>query len=78
MAATPLPSSGQRAERQLTLAVRPLTRDEVLTAREVGELLRIPSSTVYDLSRRGILPAHRVGRAWRFVRQEIEDWLRAS
>lgn len=63
---------------QLELNVHPLTRVDVLTASEVAELIRIPSSTVYDLARRGILPGHRVGRAWRFVRSEVEDWLLAS
>jgi hypothetical protein len=33
-----------------------LTRDEVMTATEVGDLLRMPTSTVYELARRGVLP----------------------
>ena len=53
-----------------------LTREDVMTASEVGALLRLASSSVYDLARRGVIPGHRVGRAWRFIRQEIEDWLR--
>jgi excisionase family DNA binding protein len=63
---------------QLALHTQPLTARDVITAREVGELLRIPPSTVYDLARRGLIPAHRVGRAWRFTRQEIQAWLIAS
>lgn len=63
---------------QLAMLTQPLTRADVLTAKQVAELLHIPKSTVYDLARRGVLPAHRVGRAWRFVRQEIEQWLLAS
>ena len=34
-----------------------LTRDEVMTACEVAELLRMPTSTVYELARKGVLPA---------------------
>jgi excisionase family DNA binding protein len=49
-----------------------------LTAREVAEFVKLPRSTVYDLARRGLIPGHRIGRAWRFVRQEIEEWLFAS
>lgn len=49
-----------------------------MTAADVAELVRIPRSTVYELARRGLLPGHRVGRAWRFIRPEIEGWLRAS
>lgn len=55
-----------------------LTRFDIMTAREVGELIRIPTSTVYHLARRGLLPGHRIGRAWRFIRGEIEASVRAS
>jgi excisionase family DNA binding protein len=54
---------------------RGLTRDEVMTASEVGELLHLPVSTVYYLARRGDIPACRLGRAWRFVRPRIEELL---
>ena len=49
-----------------------------MTAAEVAQLMRLPSSTVYDFARRGVMPGHRVGRAWRFVRSELEEWLLAS
>jgi excisionase family DNA binding protein len=55
-----------------------LSRADVMTAREVAELLHLPASTIYDLARRGLIPGHRVGRAWRFIRWEIEDRLRAG
>lgn len=54
---------------------RGLTRDEVMTASEVGELLHLPVSTVYYLARRGDIPACRLGRAWRFLRPRIEELL---
>ncbi len=53
----------------------PLTRDEVMTAAEVAELLHLPISTVYYLARRGELPASRLGRTWRFLRPRIERLL---
>ena len=52
-----------------------LTRDEVMTAREVAELLRMPTSTVYELARKGLLPASRLGRTWRFLRPRLEELL---
>jgi excisionase family DNA binding protein len=52
-----------------------LTRDEVMTAREVADLLRMPTSTVYELARRGVLPASRLGRTWRFLRPRLEELL---
>jgi excisionase family DNA binding protein len=55
---------------------RPLTRDEVLTAAEVADLLKLPKSTVYELARRGVLPAARLGRTLRFVRSDVERRVR--
>jgi excisionase family DNA binding protein len=56
---------------------RGLTRDEVMTACEVAELLHLPVSTVYYLAGRGVIPACRLGRAWRFLRPRIEEMLAA-
>lgn len=52
-----------------------LTRDEVMTAREVADLLKMPVSTIYQLARRGELPARRLGRTWRFLRPRLEQLL---
>ena len=62
----------------LSPARRGLTRDEVMTAGEVADLLHLPVSTVYYLARRGEIPACRLGRAWRFVRPRIEEQLLRS
>ena len=64
--------------RDVAVLARPrqrLTRDEVITAGEVAELLHLPVSTVYYLAGRGEIPACRLGRAWRFVRPRIEQLL---
>lgn len=54
---------------------RPLTRDEVMTASEVADLLHMPTSTIYHLARQGQLPAKRLGRTWRFLRPRLEQLL---
>lgn len=51
--------------------LKPLTRADVLSTSEVGELLGIPRSTVHELARRGDLPARRIGRRWLFLRDRI-------
>lgn len=48
-----------------------------MTATEVAELLHLPVSTVYGLARRGVLPAVRLGRTWRFLRPRLEELLGA-
>jgi excisionase family DNA binding protein len=37
--------------------------------------LRMPTSTVYELARKGVLPASRLGRTWRFLRPRLEELL---
>jgi excisionase family DNA binding protein len=46
----------------LRVTPEPLSRADVLSASEASELLGIPRSTLYDLARRGELPARRIGR----------------
>jgi excisionase family DNA binding protein len=55
---------------------RRITREDVMTAAEVGEMLGIPTSTVYRLARNGTLPNARLGRTVRFLRDNVEDLLR--
>lgn len=47
----------------------------LLTAEDVGKLLCLPVSTIYELARSGRLPCLRIGRAVRFYRQDIEGYL---
>jgi excisionase family DNA binding protein len=43
-----------------------------MTAAGVGDLPRIPTSTVYRLARNGPLPSARLGRTVRFLRDGVE------
>ena len=52
-----------------------MSRDQVMTAGEVAELLQMPVSTVYYLANRGELPATRLGRSWRFLGPRLEELL---
>ena len=45
---------------------------------EVGAYLQVHQRTLYRLIRNGQLPAVRVGRQWRFRRQDLEAWLRGG
>lgn len=57
---------------------RPITREDVMTAAEVAEVLGMPVSMVYELARRGELPSARLGRTVRFLRESVEERLRGS
>lgn len=52
--------------------------DRWLSVDEIAGYLGISRDTVYTwLSARG-LPGHRVGRLWKFKRDEIDAWVRAG
>ena len=49
--------------------------EPLLTADEVAALLRVPRSTVYELTRTRRLPHVKVGRRTLFVRADLETWV---
>jgi excisionase family DNA binding protein len=49
--------------------------DEVLTVKEVCNLLQVHPSTLYKMVRQGSIPSFRVGIDWRFRRDVIERWM---
>jgi excisionase family DNA binding protein len=55
--------------------IPPITRSDVLRAREVAELLDVPTSTVQDWARRAVIPSRKRGRHRFFLRWEIQAWL---
>lgn len=57
-------------------ARRPLTREDVLDGCAVADLLHLPISTVLEYARRGLLPGHKLGRRWVFLRDEVEAAVR--
>jgi excisionase family DNA binding protein len=45
--------------------------EEIITPAEVAVLFKMHLKTVYKLAEKGIIPGKRVGRSWRFNRNEI-------
>ena len=51
---------------------------ELLTVQQVAELLQVPVSWVYGRMRKRSLerlPAYRLGKYWRFDREEVLAWV---
>jgi len=51
---------------------------ELFTVQQVAELLQVPASWVYGrLRKRSLekLPGYRLGKYWRFDKQEVLAWL---
>jgi excisionase family DNA binding protein len=54
-----------------------MTDENFLTTEEVLDYLKVNLRTVYRLIKAGKIPAVRIGRQWRFRRQDLDAWLRA-
>lgn len=51
---------------------------EVLTTEAAAALLRVSTKTVLSLVRSGKLSGEKVGRAWRFPKRDVLDYVRGS
>lgn len=49
--------------------------NDLLTTRQLQDLLQVDRITIYRMLNDGHLPGFKVGGQWRFSRQEIETWL---
>lgn len=49
-----------------------------LSAEEIAAHLGITKDTVYDWIAEKRMPAHRVGRLWKFQVSEIDEWVRSG
>lgn len=49
-----------------------------LSAEEIAAHLGVTKDTVYIWINEKTMPAHRVGRLWKFQASEIDDWVRSG
>lgn len=49
-----------------------------VTASEVAQHLGVVKDTVYRWRERKGLPAHKIGRLWKFQLSEVDEWVRAG
>ena len=48
---------------------------EILDVQGAATLLGVSTTTIYHLARQHTIPATRVGREWRFARQNLIQWV---
>ncbi|MTV25164.1 helix-turn-helix domain-containing protein [Nitriliruptoraceae bacterium ZYF776] len=75
------PTRPREAGRTDAATTLPDDQDElpmVLRVSEVAELLRVDPDTVYSMVRRGELPVIRVGRVFRFSRDQLIQFVKGS
>ena len=51
---------------------------DMLTAKEMQDLLQVDRSTIYRMAEAGRLPAIKVGKQWRFPGDQVASWLKSQ
>jgi excisionase family DNA binding protein len=62
----------------LSLSVTTMSTEPWVTAEQVSLHLGVAKDTVYRWRERKALPAHKIGRLWKFQLSEVDEWVRAG
>ena len=49
-----------------------------VSVEEVAQHLKVKPDTVYKWLERKVMPAHKVGRLWRFKISEVDRWVKSG
>ncbi len=52
--------------------------DEILTVAETCRFLKVAPRTLYRYLQESRVPAFKLGKEWRFVRSDLDRWIRQS
>lgn len=52
--------------------------DRWLSVDEIADYIGVSKDTVYTWINAQGMPAHRVGRLWKFKRVEVDEWVRSG
>jgi excisionase family DNA binding protein len=55
-----------------------LLEDRWLSIAEICQYLGVSNDTVYKWIDKHAMPAHRLGRLWKFKRDEVDAWVKAG
>ena len=51
---------------------------EIMTTKEMAAYLKLHEITICKYAAEGVIPAIRIGRVWRFDKDEIDNWIGGS
>lgn len=52
--------------------------DRWLSVDEIGTYLDVKRDTVYKCINEKGMPAHKIGRLWKFKRDEVDEWVKSG
>lgn len=61
----------------LSITMSTITSEgEILTIKQVADYLKVTERTIYRLAAAKKIPAFKVGGVWRFLRVDIDGWIK--
>ena len=48
---------------------------QIMTTKELANYLKLHQITICKYAEKGIIPAKRIGRVWRFEKETIDNWI---
>ncbi|NOQ46725.1 MAG: excisionase family DNA-binding protein [Desulfobulbaceae bacterium] len=55
-----------------------MMEDRWLSVEEIGTYLGVKRDTIYKWISEKNMPAHKIGRLWKFKKDEVDNWVRKS
>ena len=55
-----------------------MVNDRWLSVNEIAAYLGIKRETIYKWLAEKNMPAHKVGRLWKFKKDEVDEWIRSG
>ena len=55
-----------------------MSTEKWLSVEEIAEHLGISKETIYRWLEKGKIPAHRVGKLWKFRPSEVDEWVKSG
>jgi len=52
-----------------------MSESDILNIEEAGKYLKLSKPTLYKYTQEGRIPATRMGKAWKFHKQLLDEWL---
>jgi excisionase family DNA binding protein len=62
----------------MAVRITQMTDDRWFSVEEIAEHLGVKRDTLYKWIDRKKMPAHKVGRLWKFKKTEVDEWVRSG
>jgi len=68
-------AKARRGRKPGAITVAPPDPGQTYTVQDLSQLLGKPKRRIQELAQKGKIPGHKVGRHWKFPKEEIDKWL---